>query len=222
MKGASMSNPPPFVFYTERRLVVLTGLQAKNLPELLNGVQQVSGASIFYHTHHQYLSHHFEKPVFYNDFALWVSQALQEERLAEKLAAIDLLTFTTVRQLREAIVTTMASYLDENNGRSRECPSGDEFHFCKSKSFVMPTGIVAHDVPDFFAKLPHVTNISLYFHFFEARLRLERPTNDFSRWLADHNQDELAQAIEKLDPYIMTLDELKSEMVKLGKQYLQG
>lgn len=212
-----MNKPPSFVFYTERRLVSLTGLKAKNLPELLSGAQQVSGASIFYHTHHQYLSHHFEKRVFYNDFASWVSQALQEERLAEKLAAIDLLAFTTVRQLRDAIVTVIASYLDENNGRSRECPSGDEFHFCKSMSFIMPTGIVAHDVPDFFAKLPHVSNISLYFHFFEARLRLERPTNDFSQWLADCGENALAQAIDKLDPYIMTLDELKEEIITLGK-----
>lgn len=86
----------------------------------------------------------------------------------------------------------------------------------------MPTGIVAHDVPDFFAKLPRVTNVSLYFHFFEARLRLERPTNDFSQWLADYGEKAVAQAIDKLDPYIMTLDELKSEMIKLGKRYLQG
>ncbi|MCI0695163.1 DUF5752 family protein [candidate division KSB1 bacterium] len=217
-----MIESSPFVFYTERRLVSLTGLKVRNLSELLSALREVSGAAIFYHTHHQYLSHHFEKPMFYNDFALWVSHALQEERLAEKLAAIDLLTFTTVRQLREAIITTIASYLSENNGRSRECPPGDEFHFCKSMSFVMPTGIMAHDVPDFFAKLPHITNVSLYFHFFEARLRLERPTNDFSRWLADGNQDKLARAIEKLDPYIMTLDELKSEIIKLGKQYLEG
>jgi hypothetical protein len=171
----------PFIFHTERRLVSLTGLRAKNLHELLSALREVSGSSIFYHTHQQYLSHHFEKPLFYNDFALWVSHALQEERLAEKLAAIDLLAFTSIRQLREAIIAVIETYLDENGGRIRDCPPGDEFHFCKSKSFIMPTGIVAHEVPEFFNKLPQVTNISMYFHFFEARLRLERPTNDFSR-----------------------------------------
>lgn len=217
-----MSNPQPFIFYTERRLVVLTGLSAKNLPELLAGLRQVSGSSIFYHTHHQYLSHHFAKPVFYNDFARWISEALQEQRLAEQLAAIDLLAFTTIRQLREAIITMIESYLRENGGRSRECPPGDELHFCKSQSFIMPTGIVAQDVPDLFAKLPQVSSISLYFHFFESRLRLERPTNDFSRWLADCGDEKLAKAVDKLDPYTMTLDELKSEIVKLGKQYQRG
>ncbi|MGH7596716.1 MAG: DUF5752 family protein [bacterium] len=214
-----MPHTQPFIFYTERRLVALTGVNAKNLPELLAGLREVSGASIFYHTHHQYLSHHFEKPVFYNNFARWISEALQEQRLAEQLAAIDLLTFTTIRQLREAIIAMIESYLRENGGRSRECPAGDEFHFCKSKSFIMPTGIVAQDVPDFFSKLPQVSNISLYFHFFEARLRLERPTNDFSRWLAGCGEEKLAKALDKLDPYIMTLDELKDEMVQLGKKY---
>jgi hypothetical protein len=217
-----MPNAQPFIFHTERRLVALTGIKAKNLPELLAGLRQVSGSAIFYHTHHQYLSHHFEKPVFYNDFARWISEALQEQRLAEKVAAIDMLTFTTIRQLRVAIRAMIESYLGENGGRSRECPPGDEFHFCKSKSFIMPTGIVASSVPDFFAKLPQVTNVSLYFHFFEARLRLERPANDFSRWLADCGEHDLANVIHGLDPYIMTLDELKNEIIKLGKKPQRG
>jgi hypothetical protein len=209
----------PFVFYTERRLVVLTGLRARNLMELLSHLREVPGSSIFYHTHHLYLSHHFEKPSFNNDFALWVSEALQEELLAEKLAAIDLLSFTTIRALRNAIIGKIESYLDSNGHRSRECPPGDEFHFCRSKSFMMPTGIVAEDPVDFFTKLPHVTNVSLFFHFFESRLRLERPTNDFSNWLAGHGAHELAQAIDKLDPYSVTLDELLDQIIDLGREY---
>src|SRR5260370_8173711 len=91
----------PFVFYTERRLVGLTGRKARNLGELLRHLREVSGSSIFYHTHYLYLVHHFEKPRFYNEFANWVSQALQEERLAERLAAIDLLANTPIRGLPE-------------------------------------------------------------------------------------------------------------------------
>ena len=97
-----MNSVQPFVFHTERRLVVLTGLRASNLSELLEHLTKVSGSWIFYHTHYLYLIHHFEKPRFYNEFANWVSQALQEERLAERLAAIDLLAMTSIRELREA------------------------------------------------------------------------------------------------------------------------
>src|SRR5690242_14074964 len=93
----------PFVFYTERRLVVLTGRRASDLSELLDHLREVSGSSIFYHTHYLYLTHHFERPRFYNEFAEWVSEALQEERLAEQLAAIDLLSITSIRDLRDAL-----------------------------------------------------------------------------------------------------------------------
>ncbi|MCG3155868.1 MAG: hypothetical protein DKINENOH_02476 [bacterium] len=212
----------PFAFYTEHRLVVLTGLQARNLHELLRLLHEVSGSAIFYHTHHRYLAHHFEKPVFYNDFALWASEALQAEELAEKLAAIDLLAFTTIRQLREAIIAVVTEFLAQQTNNARDCPEGDEFHFCQSKSFIMPTGIVAHSVPEFFACLPRITTSTLYFHFFEARLRLGHTTNDFSRWLADNGEAKLARAIDKLDPYLLTLDELKARIIKLGHKHLQA
>ena len=82
---------------------------------------------------------------------------------------------------------------------------------------MLPTGIVADDVPDFFAKLPLITNASLYFHFFEARLRLGRQTSDFSRWLADRGRNDLAAAIDGLNPYIRTLDELKQDIIRVGQ-----
>jgi len=216
-----MSGGNPFVFYTERRLVALTGRKARNLRELLDHLTEVSGSSIFYHTHYLYLAHHFEKPRFYNEFANWVSQALQEERLAEKLAAIDLLTLTSVRGVRETIISIIEKHLQDSSIRPRECPSGDEFHFCQAKSFIMPVGMIAHDVPEFFAELARVTNSCLHFHFFEARLRLERPTNDFSEWLRSLSQDRLARKIENLNPYVMTLDELKDDIVKMGRRYLR-
>ena len=52
-----MNRTEGFVFQTERRLVALTGLRASNLDGLLQGLKQVPGSSIFYHTHHMYLSH---------------------------------------------------------------------------------------------------------------------------------------------------------------------
>jgi hypothetical protein len=211
-----MNNQEPFIFQTERRLVVLNGRSARNLKELLNHIRKVSGSSIFYHTHHQYLLHHFEKPVFHNDFAGWASTALLEEPLSEKLVAIDLLTFGSIRQLREAIIKTVEDYLAEIGERQRDCLPGDEFHFCESKSFIMPSGIVANDIPDFFAKLQKATNASLYFHFFEARLRLEQPTNDFSAWLRYRGAEDLARAIDNLNPYLMTLEELREAIIQLG------
>jgi len=212
-------NAKPFAFSTETRLVALTGRKACCLEQLLQHLGQVSGSSIFYHTHYLYLSHHFEKPRFYNEFANWVSQALQEERLAERLAAIDLLEMTTVRAVRDAIASVITRHLENDKKQPRTCPPGNEFHFCESMSFILPTGLVAASVPEFFELLPRVTNDCLHFHFFEARLRLERPTNDFSQWLTGLGQTRLAARIDALNPYTMTLDELKNEIVKLGRKH---
>jgi hypothetical protein len=217
-----MNPAGPFVFFTEHRLVALTGRRASNVAELLENLRTVSGSCIFYHTHQLYLTHHFEKPRFYNEFANWASQALQEERLAERLAAIDLLSMPSIRELREALITVVERYIGDDSKAQRECPPGEELHFCESKSFIMSTGLVANDVPEFFQQVAHVTNNCLHYHFFESRLRLERPTNDFSHWLSDGGETRLAKSIDKLNPYLMTLDELKEEIVKLGKRHLRA
>ena len=208
----------PFVFVTERRLVLLTGLRACNLPELVKHLRVVTGSSVFYHTHHQFLAHHFERPSFHNDFSLWVSSALLEERLSERLAALNLLAYTSVRQIRESMIAAIEEHLQQDNGLRRECVAGQEFHFCESQSFILPTGIVARDLPEFIDGLSRVSTVSLFFHFFEARLRLEHTTNDFSRWLSDRGEQNLAQAIDNLDPYAMTLGELRQEIIRLAER----
>ena len=206
----------PFVFQTERRLIGLTGRKARNLSELAAHLKEVSGSSVFFHTHRQYVTHHLDKYQHPNDFAEWVSVALQEEALAERLGAIDLLSYTSIRKLREALIRTIRSYSRTQKGKKREAPPGGEFHFCRSKSFVMASGLVARSPEEFFDLFPRVTTHSLYFHFFEARLRLERPTNDFSQWFRDSGGTETAARIEKLDPYALTLEELKQAIIRIG------
>ncbi len=209
----------PFRFYTERRLVQLLGMRASTLAELRERLEDVPGACIFYHTHHLFLSHHFETPVVYNDFANWVGEALQEDALAERLAAVDLLKFTTLRELREAIIKVIDQHMETPGWRSRECPRGDELYFAKSKSFVMPLGMEAEGLPEFFRQVAHISNVSLYFHFLEARLRLGRPTNDFSLWMEACGRSDLAAAIDRLDPYLSTLEELRDQIVEVGYRY---
>jgi hypothetical protein len=216
--GTAMKQVEPFRFTTELHLVELTGLTATNLAQLLDNLRIVPGSSIFYHTHQRFLSHHFETPIVYNDFAVWVGEALREDALSEKLAAIDMLAFTSVRQLREEIVSRVENYLGEIGGRARQSPPGDEFHFCKSKSFALPLGVQADSVADFFCKLEALPISSLYFHFLEAPFRLEQAMNDFSYWLSQCGEEALANEIDALDPYGCSLDELKSEIIELGRK----
>jgi len=212
-----MPEREPFRFYTERHLIVMTGLKARNLPELLHHLETVPDTCVFHHTHSHYQSHHFQKHPVSNEFAVWISNALQEKRLAEQLAAVDLFSFTSIRDLRADLVKTVNRFLQESGGKLRESPSGDEFHFAKSKSFILPTRLQARTVFDFRRILPHITSMSLYFHFFEARLRLEKRTNDFSAWLSSIGESELAERIDRLNPYDYTLDELKEKIIELAE-----
>jgi hypothetical protein len=182
-------------------------------------LHKVPGSSIFFHTHQQLLEHNFEKPIVHNDFALWVTDALQEDALGEKLAFLDVREFNSVRDLREAIISIIENYLKQRgNFRSQHCPPGEEFHFRRSKSFMMPSGLVAHTVEEFFAVLPSISIPSLYFHFLESRLRLGLNTNDFSNWLEGRGKPELAHAINGLNPYTTTLDGLKASIASYGRK----
>jgi hypothetical protein len=182
----------------------------------------VPGASIFYHTHYLYLTQHFVKPKFYNGFAGWVSQALLERRLAERIGAIDLLGVVSLRELRERIAREIERYMEETRGKPLlDAPAGEELHFCEAKSFVYPNGIVARSVPEFFLYLPAISNACLHFHIFESRLRLDRRTNDFSVWLTAMGEPRLAKAIDAINPYAVSLDQLKIQIARIGRRYIR-
>jgi hypothetical protein len=140
-----------FRFYTERRLVEATGLRAVTLRELLTNMKKVGGASIFYHTHASFLEHHFVRQPFYNDFAAWISRSLQEHKLAEQIAGIDMMDYTRIADLRDAIVGAIQNHFLERKGeRLRKAPPAEEFHFCKEKNFIFMTGLEARTIPEFF------------------------------------------------------------------------
>ena len=78
---------------------------------------------------------------------------------------------------------------------------------------------VANDLKEFAEILENVSAESVYFHMFEARLRLNRITNDFSYWIETSIGDKkLADEIAKLDPYTYTIEDLRSKLVKMTKK----
>ncbi|MCX5707787.1 MAG: DUF5752 family protein [Candidatus Omnitrophica bacterium] len=161
---------------------------------------------------HQYLSP--EPP---NDFAYWIAQVIGEDELAERLASIDTVRFSTIRSLREQLIATIETYLEEKPlSKLRFAGAGEEFHFIKSVSFILPTAHVANNLEEFMGILEKITINSIYFHVFEARLRLERPTNDFSEWMEDAlGCSDIADEIARLDPYTYTMEELRKRIISI-------
>ncbi len=77
-----------FRFYTRLHLSELTGLRASTLSQLAGLIKEVPGSCIYHHTHRFLQQHQYLSPEPPNDFAYWVTNVLQEDRLGEQLAAI--------------------------------------------------------------------------------------------------------------------------------------
>jgi hypothetical protein len=205
----------PFHFFNRVHLTELTGLKAKNLKELADVLQTAPDSIIYYHTHHFLEEHHYLTPEPANDFAVWVSDALGDDVLGEKIANVDAFEFPTLSALRERIVNVIGEYISLEP-ELRRAPAGREFYFMKSTSVVMSTSYVARDLREFVEALRTLSLGSLYFHIFESRLRLGRVTNDFSVWMKDSlEEQELAEAIEKVNPYTYTLEGVRSQLIQL-------
>jgi hypothetical protein len=212
----------PFRFHTRLNLTELTGLRASVLSQLLELIRKVPGSCIYHHTHRFLAQHQYLSPEPPNDFAYWVGQVLGEDELAERLASIDTVQFSTIRRLREQFVETIETYLEEKPAaKLRFAGAGEEFHFIKSVSFIIPTAHVANNLEEFADILEKITVDSIYFHVFEARLRLERPTNDFSNWIEDAlDRSDIAAEISSLDPYTHTMEGLRKKIISIvRKQY---
>jgi len=207
----------PFRFYTHMHLPELTGLKAATLGQLANLIKNVPESAIYNHTHRFLEEHGYLSPEPSNDFAYWVKEILGEPKLGDRLLHIDTVQYQSLDQLRKKIVTTIEAYLKVYPlANIKFSKFGDEFHFIKSISFVLPTDYLVYDLSEFKEVLKKVTTNSIYFHVFEARLRLGRKTNDFSNWIETSLGDnELAQKISILNPYIYTLEELRSNIISL-------
>lgn len=207
----------PFRFYTRLNLSELTGLRASNVSELLELIKTVSGSSIYHHTHRFLQQHQYLSPEPPNDFAYWISSVLGEPELGERLASIDIIQFSTIRSLRDKIAEVIEGYLVRHPAiADKTVRNGAQFHFIESVSFVFPTHYIASDLKEMADILKRITIDSIYFHVFEARLRLEKGGNDFSFWIDKSIGDKkLANAIMKLDPYTYTLSNLRNKLVQM-------
>jgi hypothetical protein len=207
----------PFYFYTSSNLVELTGEKADTLAEVLALLKRCNDSAIFYHVFQSYRERHFAIEKYHSDFAQWISASLDEESLAERLGALDVRGFTSIRTLRESMVKIIDDHLQEFprcGGRPGKTP----FFFCQSVTVVMPTKYRVCGLKDFHQIIGTIGIRSIYYHFIEAGLRLGIHTNDFSHWLRNTlGEERLAAQIEAIDIYLHTLEEIRGMIL----QYVQ-
>jgi hypothetical protein len=210
----------PFRFYTRLTLTVLTGRSASTLGELLQGLRDLPESVIYQHTHRYLFSHQFLVPEPPNDFGHWVAYMLGEEALGERLAAVDIVRFKSLADLRGALVSTIEKFSSKID-RDRRVPEGKEFHFMGALRFSIPTPYQACDLSEFLDSLRKVAISSLYLHVFEARLRPPLGKNDFSLWFDQElHLSQLAARVASLDPYMLTLEGLRTKIISFIEEEL--
>ncbi|PIQ84750.1 MAG: hypothetical protein COV75_00480 [Candidatus Omnitrophica bacterium CG11_big_fil_rev_8_21_14_0_20_63_9] len=213
----------PFRFYTSLILQESTGLRAATLAVLLKLLRTVPESCIYHHTHFFLLQHNYLIPEPTNDFAYWIAEVLGEEGLGELLASMDILEHRTLASLREALIETIDRYVQEHpTARLRFVGEGEEFFFIKAVHVIVPTRFQASTLEEFAYALEHVSPASLYFHMFDARLRVGERANDFAVWLSQQlGLAELGESVAGLDPYGHTLEALRAILLGLVREELR-
>jgi Family of unknown function (DUF5752) len=213
-----MAPESTFRFNTKFDQTLLLGKKAGNVAELYQGVRRVPDASIYFHTHKFLQQHHYLSPEPPNDFAYWTTHVLNEATLGEELSSIDIVQFHSIAALRQRIAEVIEGYL-HSAYRPVAAPEGQEFYFLSTQTFVLATRHEARNLAEFAEALRHISIQSLYFHIFDATLRLERGENDFSLWFRAQGKTRLADELLRLDPYTYTLDGLRRTLIGIVERH---
>ncbi len=206
----------PFDFRQCVTVLKSVGEKAGNLQELRETIGRISGECLFHHTYQYFLKGHIYQ--YTNDFAQWAGESLEEEALSEQLSSLDPYDCRTMDELRQALLGVIDRYM-KAFPEPRGAMPGDEFHFNEAVTIVFPVGIRARNRAEFLMAIKYVDPASIYYHFYEARMRLGGGVDDFSTWIETSlNKQNLGERIRAIDPFMHTLDGIREHIVSLVEE----
>jgi hypothetical protein len=203
----------PFQFKECVNIIKSTGRRAKNLRELRDILSTIGEGSIFHHTYHYFL----RRPIleYNNDFAHWAGESLEERALSEYFSNVDPFLFKEISKLREALLKVIDDYLKEFP-EPRETAPGSEFYFNEAVTLLFPVGLRVNNLAEFLIAIKYIDLPSLYYHFYEARIRLGSGADDISRWVGSAlGKADLAEKIRTIDPLMHTLEGMREHLLEL-------
>ncbi len=204
-------------------LAVATGRNALNLRELAAHIREVELASIHYHFWGNRLRPRFDPPDYQNDFASWAHYNLHDDVISERLAIINPTEFESTERLQEKVLDVIEERLAEI-GHTYWQTADQDFAFIRSQIVVFDTGLRARSPEELRDLLPKLSASAVFYHFIDGRLRLPSNVDDFRTWLVNFGDGyhELVNGLANLDPYFMTLTELRDKLVGLFQTYCEG
>ena len=209
-----------FRFMACSEIQEILGKQAEDERTLAELLEEVPLDSVYFHTHSYFLRHRFIERMYPNDFAEWVGRQVRDHVLAERLSVVDPFDFRTLDMLREELI----SIIDDHLSGMATVPRagfGTPFYFNRSRILEVPTGLEVRTLREFRDAMSEVDVSAIYFHVFEAHLRLQREENDFSAWIREGLRlPDLADQIRALNPYLGSLERVRSSLLNMCDDYL--
>ncbi len=189
-----------------------TGKKAGNLNALRDCIAQISDDCIFHHTYQYFLKEHILE--YTNDFAHWAGESLEERSLAEQLSNIDPYEYDNISDLRKELLSVIGNYI-ESFPEPREAMPRDEFFFNETITLIFPIGIRVKNLAEFLMAIKFVDVGSIYYHFYEARMRVGNGIDDFSKWIEESLQKkELAGRIRAIDPFMHNIEDIRKHITE--------
>jgi len=198
----------------------MLGRTARDEQQLLEAIEEIPPDSLSFHTHSFFLRHKYIAGPYPNDFATWAAIQVRDRVLGEKLGILDPYDFENLEALRIEIV----NIIDEHLSQLQIVPRvvyGEPFHFMQSRIIEVPTGLEARSLKEFREILAGVDASAVYYHNFEAILRLGRRMGDFALWIEEQLElPQLAQEISRIDFYMISLESVRRQILRLCDEIL--
>jgi AcrR family transcriptional regulator len=220
--GGNPVSVDPFVFHGCVDLKELLPFEARDVRELLEHVGRVPVESLFCHTAAALL-HRSALPTAYpNDFAHWTGLEMRDQRLAERLAAIDPFESRSLEQMREEMVATISDHLQHFPPPTPGLRA-EPFRFFQAHLVPVPTGHQARTLKEFRDALAEVDVSALFYHLIEARYRLSRGRGDFAEWVASAlDRPDVAERLASIDPYGGSLERIRDRHLTVLTAAMDG
>jgi hypothetical protein len=209
----------PFEFKQCIAILKATGKKASTIKELRNGISEVSDECIFHHVYQYFLKGHILE--YTNDFAQWIAHFLEERALAEQLSNLDPYMFRSINDVRKELLRIIDAFL-RSFPEPRPALPGNEFYFSEALTIVFPCGIKARNLAEFLVAIKNIDVESIYYHFYEARMRLGGGVDDFSRWIEESlERNALSNKIRNIDPFMHNLDGIREQIAEYVEEDLK-
>lgn len=203
----------PFAVKDCALIAIATGRRASGLKELREVLLDIGADSIYYHFWGSLIQPRFEEREYNNDFARFLHHGLHDAVLAERLAMLDPTDFTDIEDLRRELVELIDQRLEE----AVYLPwirSLEPFEFIRSQIVVFDTGRRVVRAEELVDLVPTLSATSVFYHFIDARRRVESGIDDFRLWLSGFGSQHapLVEQLAAVDPFFMSLSELRERL----------